>query len=234
MRAMLESEVIGVFDDVLPGETLERLGRWIKHDAPLELANVSDFGKIWDVADGHPLRSSTMVIQVERGESGELQPARAGVPVLDGTQQMYPYPSETPVDAVIDLLLAQGDQFKRWLGEPVTDWKTLSATGYAYPYGTGFQWHGDGNYYTGAFVLYVHPVWKPRWDGEFLVTRPPFDEENWDGVGTFVTARPNRLVVIRGGTPHKVQRVSPLAGENFRCSVGGFFDRRALAEVVGG
>jgi Rps23 Pro-64 3,4-dihydroxylase Tpa1-like proline 4-hydroxylase len=45
------------------------------------------------------------------------------------------------------------------------------------------------------------------------------------GTGTFVMPKPNRLVVLRGGLPHKIAKVSIGAGSNVRASVAGFFKR---------
>src|SRR5581483_10924903 len=45
------------------------------------------------------------------------------------------------------------------------------------------------------------------------------------GPGSFVLLKPNRLVVLRCGLPHKINKVSPAAGSNVRASVGGFFRR---------
>jgi len=45
------------------------------------------------------------------------------------------------------------------------------------------------------------------------------------GVGSFVMPRSNRLVVIRGGLPHKIAKVSVAAGSHLRASVTGFFKR---------
>jgi hypothetical protein len=45
------------------------------------------------------------------------------------------------------------------------------------------------------------------------------------GFGSFVAPKPNRLVVIRGGTPHAIAKVRPAAGRHVRASVGGFFKK---------
>jgi Rps23 Pro-64 3,4-dihydroxylase Tpa1-like proline 4-hydroxylase len=47
------------------------------------------------------------------------------------------------------------------------------------------------------------------------------------GVGSFVMPKSNRLVVIRGGLPHKIAKVSVAAGAHLRASVTGFFKRTA-------
>lgn len=45
------------------------------------------------------------------------------------------------------------------------------------------------------------------------------------GMGRYIAPKPNRLVVIAGGSPHMINRVSPAAGDHVRCSVSGFFHR---------
>jgi hypothetical protein len=48
------------------------------------------------------------------------------------------------------------------------------------------------------------------------------------GVGSYVAPKPNRLVVIKGGTPHAIAKVRPSAGRNIRASVGGFFKKATV------
>ena len=45
------------------------------------------------------------------------------------------------------------------------------------------------------------------------------------GVGRLVLPKPNRLVVIKGGTPHCGAKVREAAGNHVRASVSGFFKR---------
>jgi len=45
------------------------------------------------------------------------------------------------------------------------------------------------------------------------------------GAGTYLTPKPNRLVVMAGSTPHMINRVHAAAGTNARCAVAGFFVR---------
>jgi len=44
------------------------------------------------------------------------------------------------------------------------------------------------------------------------------------GMGTFVSPKPNRLVLIKGGTVHGVTRVDPDAGQNMRVTLTGFYN----------
>ena len=43
------------------------------------------------------------------------------------------------------------------------------------------------------------------------------------GMGQYISPKPNRLVVIAGGNPHMINKVSPSAGDHGRCTIAGFF-----------
>lgn len=43
------------------------------------------------------------------------------------------------------------------------------------------------------------------------------------GIGKFVMPKPNRLAIIRQGTPHTVSRIHESAGDKVRASISGFF-----------
>ena len=146
------------------------------------------------------------------------------------------YPSNTPLDHILDVILEESDTFIPWLGEAKIDWRCVSATPYIYPQGTALSWHTDSQKggKTGAYTFYIHPRWKSNWGGELLVSesdmseavQPRFDRDRDDGLekdGIFITPKPNRLVIIKGGTLHKIARVELAAGNNVRASVSGFF-----------
>ncbi|WP_158913278.1 2OG-Fe(II) oxygenase [Caulobacter sp. S45] len=151
------------------------------------------------------------------------------------------YPSGTAVDRVIQQLLQPSPVITEIIGHPGETWARISACPFAYPVGTGIRWHTD-RIYSGAFVYYANMEWRPNWGGELLVggvvvegpgvspahRRGLFGDEHlqWGdkgGAGVFIAPLPNRLVLIRGGTPHMVKRVEPAAGDRPRVSVAGFF-----------
>ena len=43
------------------------------------------------------------------------------------------------------------------------------------------------------------------------------------GMGRYVVPKGNRLVVIAGGSPHMINKVSSSAGDHVRCTIAGFF-----------
>ncbi len=125
-------------------------------------------------------------------------------------------------------------------------WNQVSFQAYIYPQGSGLRWHLDGPR-AAAFIYYAHPDWHPNWGGELLLSPGSGGEDAlpapaasagdfssfysdfdarallWRPEGGFVFPAPNRLVLIRGGTPHAIKRIEPAAGEAFRASIAGFF-----------
>jgi hypothetical protein len=67
------------------------------------------------------------------------------------------------------------------------------------------------------------PAWRSHLDNvdanELLMAR---------GIGSYLEPKPNRLVVIKGGTPRSVAKVRPSAGRQVRASFGGFFVRKGI------
>ena len=44
-----------------------------------------------------------------------------------------------------------------------------------------------------------------------------------DGTGLYLAPTPNRMIFLRGSTPHMIKPVEPAAGDNLRLSISGFF-----------
>lgn len=101
-------------------------------------------------------------------------------------------------------------------------WSHYTLALYAYPQLSELNWHTDDVDYVGAFTYYIHPKWRPRWDGELLVH--PGNDPSVSG--SYLSPIPNRLVVIKGGTQHKIAAVSSEAGHHLRTAITGFFVRR--------
>jgi Rps23 Pro-64 3,4-dihydroxylase Tpa1-like proline 4-hydroxylase len=132
------------------------------------------------------------------------------------------------------------------IGTTPKDWAGITAQSYLYPAGSGLSWHKDSTDRSGAYIYYAHPYWNVTFGGELLIAErvaggrsaagrrpgqqvgPHLDNEAENrallalGVGSFVHAKPNRLVVLRGGTPHMIRAVTAAAGNHVRCSIAGF------------
>lgn len=128
------------------------------------------------------------------------------------------------------------------------DWSAINVNTYIYAAGSGLAWHSDPEW-AASFIYYAHPSWSPNWGGELMIakrgpvtgaSRGEFSIQSEPGHflgfyskytavdmyessgGEFIFPVPNRLVLIRRGTPHCVKRVEAAAGEAFRASVAGF------------
>jgi len=246
VRTTLECSQFVVFDDVMSKRELEEMWRYLQFVSLAGVDSVYDQDSPWPISDGRPLTGETVVAVAEpaglrRRADREAPPDPA-------------HPTGTALDCVFEKLLSLLPQVEAWVGKRGEDWNRISATPYVYPSGTALSWHADGSPFTGAFTFYAHPVWKAQWGGELLVadrsrklsysgsaTPAPhsieeklsyrFDKRAMNehlsrpGVGHFIMAIPNRLVVLAGGNPHKVARVDPSAGDRVRTTVSGFFLR---------
>ena len=212
-----------VFDDILDEQAFLRVAHYVRHEALLRSVHAGPDGydRVFSFHDGQPLASAAILLEVKRGK----RRLRAGAPLALQGPDRYPYPSDCALDLVVESLLSRFDRFANLVGEPNRDWRTLSARAFVYPPGTSLDWHNDGGQVTGAYTYYANLEWRPEWGGELLIRAGETPD-----AGVFIQPRPNRLVIIRGNTPHKLCKVGVLAGNSGRASVSGFFDRMALAE----
>jgi hypothetical protein len=119
----------------------------------------------------------------------------------------------------------------------IPSWGSLILRSYLYPRGTKLNWHNDLGY-KAASIFYVHPEWSGTWGGELMIARTPegvnlppphLDHKAEDkfletfGIGTYITCKPNRLVLTRAGVWHSINRVDNDAGDHARASVVGFY-----------
>lgn len=108
----------------------------------------------------------------------------------------------------------------------IDPWTGFSVSAWTYRPGMGLEWHSDTGW-LGAYIYYVHPVWRASWGGELLVAT---DDDSSAGIeaacGTghaLIYPQPNRLVLLRGGTRHRIKKVESAAGQAYRASLSGFF-----------
>lgn len=227
MKIVCKTERVIVFDEVLSPEQLGSIWHYFQH-APVRQVNTAH--KAWTVTDGQPYLGTTPILA---GKDLNLNSVTQKALKFD---RFSKYPSNTPLDAIINIILQHNEMFAAWIGKIKTDWHYFSANPCIYPQGTALSWHTDSQYggKTGAYTFYIHPEWKANWGGELLVSdaevdrlsNAQFDRDRDNGLekdGIFVTPRPNRLAIISGGTLHKIARVEPAAGNNVRASVTGFF-----------
>ena len=172
-------------------------------------------------------------------------------PYAPDTQNQI-YPSGKAIDIIIQKLKEIIPQYTSLLGEQNKDWAYFFARAYLYPRGAGLSWHRDNeNHVRGAFVYYAHPYWNPQWGGELLISSPQTatlefpkkalyeGEEKYlgshldnvfetqalmeEGIGHYILAKPNRLILMGSGVLHCIKRVDANAGDHVRATIQGFF-----------
>jgi hypothetical protein len=234
VKLALRAETHAVFDELLDAASLERL--WASFQVQsMRRVDALGIGAHWALDDAAVLRGPTVGL---------------------GHTYDAAHPTHTPIDLVIDAIVAMEKELRPWLGARGEGWAVLGASAAVSPPGTGMPWHRDAPHFAGSYAFYAHPRWNVEWGGELLLSddlsigeetgiyfhrvageAAPSHLDNEDasallmarGLGSFVAPKPNRLVVIRGGTPHAVAKVRAAAGRAARCSVNGFFVRPGMA-----
>jgi hypothetical protein len=210
MREVRRTSDFAVIDDLLsPGEFDELHGwAWAQEYSFL---NGPQWFRTLSLEDGNPLEGKVFFA----GQTGEEAPDRC-------------YPTGTPLDRLIAAIDDVVERNREVVGRRDRDWSYYSARSFIYPRGTGLGWHSDEDdspRRTGAFTYYLHPRWRRTWGGELLLEDAAARDEEGGlgGIGTYVLAAPNRLVLLRAGVQHAIRPVHTAAGENARFSVAGFF-----------
>lgn len=216
MKEVARTSRFVVWDDVL---SANEFGLLMAHVSNQNFRSVhtTSWEKVWKLTDGQVFR----------------------------TQSLYSenFPTNSPMDRIFELMMELSLSNPTISGTNPKDWNRLTTACYIYPKGTRIAWHGDGAIYTSAFTYYCHPRWSPHWGGELMVAQTPHentmpkldydvspgvDHSRYDawisayGIGQMVVPKPNRLVLMQGGTCHMVNRVDESAGDNLRMSVVGF------------
>jgi hypothetical protein len=107
--------------------------------------------------------------------------------------------------------------------------------------------HREWNIEWGGELLVAHEADIPREFGPYLHRLRPMEElpeppawrshlDNVDanellmarGLGSYLVPKPNRLVVLKGGTPRAIAKVRTSAGRHVRASFGGFFVKKGV------
>lgn len=110
-----------------------------------------------------------------------------------------------------------------------------------FPPGTGVDWHDDGgSAQQCAFIFYLHEEWSASWGGGLIVSDWSMSTVAEHANGTskqgdlgramtaslapcrYVVPAPNRLVILKSPTPHRVEPVHARAGDRMRDTITGF------------
>lgn len=227
MRLVTKNSQFVVFDDFLSVQDFELVKKYIS-DESYQTYDANQFHKVYRLFDGKPLI----------GESSLLSNKFRNV----DSNNKNNCATLTGIDVFVQQLLSHSETLEEWIGNIDIDWKFFNAKVYLYPQGTGLTWHDDGGNKTGSYAFYIHPSWNVQWGGDLLIANESTknhdyqlltiteSENRYDkhksievGVGQYIAPKPNRLVVIAGGNPHRINKVEPTAGDNIRSSISGFF-----------
>jgi hypothetical protein len=201
-----ETEDFVIYDDVLPPDQFAAVWAAVQHEEYL-MPHISGWSKVWRLSDGVCL-------------GGRDYDTSKGVP-----------------EGYVSLMNSMFTNVANAHPAIVPGWDRLNIRSYLYPRGTKLSWHNDLGY-AGAVIFYAHPEWASTWGGELMIARTPpcaavppphLDHKEEDkflgayGTGTYITCKPNRLVLTRAGVWHSINRVDEDAGDHCRASVVGFF-----------
>ncbi|MCB0308927.1 MAG: 2OG-Fe(II) oxygenase [Bdellovibrionales bacterium] len=172
-------------------------------------------------------------------------------------KQSAVYPTGRGIDVFIQKLISAENIYKDLIGENRKKWSHFFCRPYLYSNGKGLSWHTDGRGdVEGAYVYYAHKKWHAQWGAELLIDDSNNFELDYPlvkmydgtekklglhmddaivneavmskGIGYYLEAKPNRLVLLKKGILHKICRVDPNAGDYIRASITGFFLNREI------
>lgn len=206
MRKTAETEDFVIYDDVLDEEQFKAVWNSIQQEHYL-IPHMAGWSKVWRVTDGTCI----------------------GTKDYDTTN--------APFNNYMDLMQFFITNTAKLHTKLLQEWDRIILRSYLYPRRTKLNWHNDLGY-AGAAIFYAHPEWASTWGGELMLAQTPpdcnmppphLDHREEDkflgtyGMGTYITCRPNRLVITRPGVWHSINRVDDDAGDHCRATVVGFF-----------
>lgn len=252
MLCVREAGHYAVFDDVLAAEDALRLWEYIQVDdyAP---PHRSRWEKAWRLSDGEPMLGVLVRHVLDGSDGGpatsndgrtaRMFPTHGGIDalirlLLEQNERLVPWIGRMNAD------------WKALTARPylypagtALSWHTdaISYTG-AFVYYAHRQWSANW----GGELLIAHESTSGANLGEKITmgavvesdrivglrrnaVPPALDHEQENrvlmssGLGEYVMAKPNRLVIMKSGTPHRIARIDPSAGDSVRCSIGGCF-----------
>lgn len=206
MNKIVETEDFVIYDNVLEDKQFEEVWNSVQNEDYLT-PHINGWSKVWRLTDGSCIG----------GKSYEISQAPFG----------------NYMDLMQFVIANAANTHQNLLGK----WSNLVLRSYLYPRNTKLNWHNDLGY-SGAAIFYAHPEWASTWGGELMIAKTPeyetipsphldhkFEDKflEFFGCGTYITCKPNRLVLTRPGVWHSINRVDPDAGDHCRATVVGFF-----------
>ncbi|MDT0267445.1 2OG-Fe(II) oxygenase [Streptomyces sp. DSM 44915] len=217
MRETHRRDRFVVFDDFLDEATLTELRGQLDRSTFSEVNSV-----IYPDTDG----------QAYRSRGAYLKGAALGSPGGGGRPKAY--------EKILSVVAAEPGIF----GANGDDWDRAAFTFWRYPAGSRLSWHNDvGGGRRGEYILFLHDTWKASWGGELMILDedpPPASSADFEDFiaqmelqvrrsrvsPVAILPKPNRLVLVRAGTAHQINRVDPTAGSERR-TLTGFISKKS-------
>lgn len=213
MRKTIETEEFVVYDDVLNKEDFFKISTSAQAEQ-YTIPHINNWLKVWRVSDGLPLGS-----------------------------KMYHHTAR-PFNNYIDVMDHIFCEVAKLHPKILESFEEIAIRSYLYGRDTKLSWHNDEGYH-GAAIFYTHKYWASTWGGELLIAKTPtveggvpnpcLDHEFEDkfleyyGHGQYITCKPNRLVLTKGGIWHSINRVDKDAGDHVRSSIVAFYKNKEVS-----
>ncbi|MFF9352035.1 2OG-Fe(II) oxygenase [Streptomyces sp. NPDC014734] len=216
MMPTFETDDFAIFDDFLPSADLAEIQNYFRSGRFTYVKSLRSRSSVFGHLDGDPLTGPSVFHHFPEPPKGSKA-----------------YPAGNAMDRMVEHIENEAERLSRWSGKKEEHWDFFTCTPYLYPLGAGLSWHDDikgGK--TASYTFYAHDEWKDSWGAELLVSgggtlrTDKGNPKESGGFGHYIAPLPNRLVIIKAGTPHTVKRVEINAGENIRASLTGFFMKK--------
>lgn len=208
MKKTLQNENCVVYDEILEEDQFKNVFEHVKNEDYM-MPHIEGWRKVWRLTDGFTF-------------GGKGYDSRKG-----------PYNNYMDLFCNLFTDLAKNHQ------DLVGQYSYISMRSYLYPRETKLNWHNDVDY-VAAVIFYVHPYWASTWGGELMLAYTPQLEKKYVpnpcldhsfedkfighyGIGQYISCKPNRIVLTKGGVWHCINRVDKDAGDHVRSSIVGFY-----------
>jgi hypothetical protein len=243
VKLVAETSQFHVYDDVLSEKDFRAVWQYVQLESYVPVHH-TEWVKVWRISDGIPLGATTTVLY--KGPptpgGGRVYPTHTG---LDRLLEALGGQLDQ-LTGLIGKLGADFDNFSaRSFLYPEGTGLSWHEDAVGYTGGYVYYAHPEWNVQWGGELMIADESARPgesesdrvvvltRQDGALKLTKiriPPFLDNTSQnaaigarGLGTYIAPKPNRLVVIGGGNPHMINKVSAAAGDRVRCTIAGFF-----------
>lgn len=211
MNNLINHKNFVIYDNILSPEELEQFYLWGQNLKYKKINEDGEFMKIWRVTDGSPIASVN-------------------------TYNASNFPFNENIDRIIETIKEISKKHTNIFGE----YEEIYFRSYVYGRGSKIDWHTDHGYKSAA-IFYYHPYWGSNWGGELRLAELPdieYSEKNVGGpmdnrwidkiisttnFGYYIDPKPNRIIGLKSGVWHSINRIDENAGCGLRFSVVAFF-----------